>query len=414
MRGSRRNRRNSSNEHSAVRRSVLSIVLVISMMPAGAATAADSPDSIYDGDSSPGSLLHNSHAPCQGGETVLVIHDSVAWFAPDDPRGNVVTELIAQQKNWCALHSWQLAAADLAPFGEIIIPSAQNQNFYDRLFPGGMIDSNLEAWVLSGGVLLANLADHATGPGRGGNWDRDLFVGGVQHRLAGADDVNIANATHPIITGAVPCPSGNCGAIVDEGQLTDLDGWGFSTHGFFTNLPWGTTVILVDSANRPVMIEYQYGNGVVVATLTASEWMYAGNFGGLSRNRKLLANEIAYQDVLVVTEVNIAIKPTSFPNTIKTRGRGRIPVAILSSPTFDATTEVDRTTPTFGKTGDEPSLAFCNKGNEDVNNDGLLDVVCHFYTQDTGFQFGDTEGILKGLTQWGGPLGGEDSVRILK
>ncbi len=69
---------------------------------------------------------------------------------------------------------------------------------------------------------------------------------------------------------------------------------------------------------------------------------------------------------------------------------------------------------TFGKTGDEPSLAFCNNGNEDVNNDGLLDVVCHFYTQDTGFQFGDTEGILKGLTQWGGPLGGEDSVRILK
>ena len=414
MRRSRPKRRDSSRKHPAVRRSVVSFVVVMSMMLTGVATAADAPSSMQDGEASPGPLLHNSHAPCQGGETVAVIHDSVAWSAPDDPRGNVVTELIAQMKNWCAIHSVDLATADLSPFGEIIIPSAQNKTFYDRLFPGGIIDPNLEAWVLSGGVLSANLADHATGPGAGGNWDGDTFVGGVQHRVVASDDVNIFDASHPIITGAVPCPSGNCGPIVDQGQYTDLDGWSFSTHGFFTNVPAAATIILVDEGNRPVMIEYPHGSGVVIATLSTSEYMYAGNFGSSPRNRKLLANEIAYQDSLRMTAVDIDIKPHSFPNSIKTRSRGRIPVAILSSPTFDATTEIDKNTPTFGKSGDEPSLAFCKNGNEDVNDDGLLDVVCHFYTQDTGFQVGDTKGILKGMTQGGLTFWGEDSVRILK
>jgi len=391
----------------------------MSMMLTGVATAADAPSSMQDGEASPGPLLHNSHAPCQGGETVAVIHDSVAWSAPDDPRGNVVTELIAQMKNWCAIHSVDLATADLSPFGEIIIPSAQNKTFYDRLFPGGIIDPNLEAWVLRGGVLSANLADHATGPGAGGNWDGDTFVGGVQHRVAASDDVNIFDASHPIITGAVPCPSGNCGPIVDQGQYTDLDGWSFSTHGFFTNVPAAATIILVDEGNRPVMIEYPHGSGVVIATMTTSEWMYGGRLGQVPdgpRNRKLLANEIAYQESLVnrVFMVDLDTKPNSFPNSINTKGRGRIPVASLSSPTFDAPAEVDKSSLTFGRTGDEASLAFCTNSNEDVNDDGLVDVVCHFYNQATGFQIGDTEGVLKGVTQDGRPFEGVDSVRIVR
>ena len=89
-------------------------------------------------------------------------------------------------------------------------------------------------------------------------------------------------------------------------------------------------------------------------------------------------------------------------------------MAILSSPKFDAPAEVDKTTPTFGRTGDEQSLAFCNKSNKDVNDDGLLDVVCHFNNQATGFQIGDTEGVLRGLTQGGRPFEGVDSVRIVK
>jgi hypothetical protein len=384
-----------------------------------AAAAAEPSDSTYDGQSSSGPVLHQSHAPCQGGETVLVIQDTVEWFAPDDPRGNVVTELIAQRKNWCAIHSNELAGANLAPFGDIIISSAQNQAFYDNLFPAGVIDGNLDAWVRSGGVLSANLADRASGAGAGGIWKGEVFVGGVQHVFQDSEGLTIAAAAHPIITGTAPCPSGNCGAIIDTGRFTDLDGWNASTHGFFTTLPGGTTIILVDASDRPVMIEYPYGRGVVIATMTTSEWMYGGRLGQVSggpSNKKLLANEIAYQESLVnrVFMMDLDIKPRSFPNSISTKSRGRIPVAILSSPTFDASAEVDKTSLTFGRTGDEASLAFCTNSSEDVNDDGLVDVVCHFYNQATGFQRGDTEGVLKGVTQGGRPFEGLDSVRIVK
>jgi YVTN family beta-propeller protein len=114
-----------------------------------------------------------------------------------------------------------------------------------------------------------------------------------------------------------------------------------------------------------------------------------------------------------IIEVTIDIKPGSFPNSINPRGRGRIPVAILSSAHFDAPAEVATTSLTFGRTGDERSLGFCNSSPEDVDGDGLLDLVCHFTTLLTGFQPGDTEGVLKGQTGGGTPLMGADSVRIV-
>ncbi|MCH8899358.1 MAG: hypothetical protein IH942_02550, partial [Acidobacteria bacterium] len=335
-----------------MRKSIPYLVVVISMMLAGAAAAADdASDSTYDGQSSSGPILHQSHAPCQGGETVLVIQDTVEWFAPDDARGNVVTELIAGGTSWCAIHSNEVAAANLAPFGDIIIPSAQNPAFYENLFPAGVIDQNLDAWVLSGGVLSANLADHASGAGAGGNWDGDVFVGGVQHVFQDSEGLTIAAAGHPIVTGTAPCPSGNCGAIIDTAQFVDLDRWNASTHGYFRMLPIGTTVILINAAGRPVMIEYPYGSGVVIATMTTSEWMYGGRLGQVPlgpRNKKVLANEIAYQESLAnqMITVGLDIKPHSFPNSINTKSRGRIPVAILSSPRFDAPAEVDKATPT--------------------------------------------------------------------
>ena len=80
---------------------------------------------------------------------------------------------------------------------------------------------------------------------------------------------------------------------------------------------------------------------------------------------------------------------------------------------INALMQVDQKSLTFGSTGDEASLAFCNPKGEDVNGDGLKDLVCHFYTQKTGFQCGDTEGILKGQTLDSTLFEGRDSVRIV-
>jgi nitrous oxidase accessory protein NosD len=118
-------------------------------------------------------------------------------------------------------------------------------------------------------------------------------------------------------------------------------------------------------------------------------------------------------------DIYIDIKPGSDPNSINPKSKGVIPVAILSTSGWDAPNQVDTESLTFGPTGDEDSLhrrgraGVPNCGEEDVNGDGYLDLVCHFNTQPAGFECGDTEGILKGYTVDGVPIEGSDSVRIV-
>ena len=57
---------------------------------------------------------------------------------------------------------------------------------------------------------------------------------------------------------------------------------------------------------------------------------------------------------------------------------------------------------------------FCNENGEDVNGDGLLDLVCHFDNQMTvlvhpKYNYGN----LRGYTVDGTPLEGMDIVTIL-
>ena len=111
--------------------------------------------------------------------------------------------------------------------------------------------------------------------------------------------------------------------------------------------------------------------------------------------------------------MSIIIKPGEGVAAINTQSKGTVPVAILSTADFDATTALDRSSLAFGRTGNEHSLTFCNAGGGEVNGDGLQDLVCHFNTGLTGFQFGDSAGLLKGKTTDGTSIQGTASVRIV-
>jgi hypothetical protein len=112
-------------------------------------------------------------------------------------------------------------------------------------------------------------------------------------------------------------------------------------------------------------------------------------------------------------EVTIDILPNSPSNVIYLRGSpGILPVAVLSTPDFDAASMVDRTSLTFGRTGDEHSLILCFKRGLDMNRDRNPDLFCLFRTRATGFQVGDTEGILKGKTLDGLAIEGRNEVVI--
>ncbi len=120
---------------------------------------------------------------------------------------------------------------------------------------------------------------------------------------------------------------------------------------------------------------------------------------------------IGIRNVGVTIPVIIDIKPGGFPNSINPKSNGKIPVAILSNAGFLAPTMIDPSTLTFGHTGSEHSLASCHP--EDVNGDGLVDLVCQFYTSKAAFQASDTQGILEGKTFAGSPVFGTDSISIV-
>jgi hypothetical protein len=89
-----------------------------------------------------------------------------------------------------------------------------------------------------------------------------------------------------------------------------------------------------------------------------------------------------------------------------------VKVAIISAGDFDVIANVDQSSLRFGRTGDEESLFRCVFEPEDVNKDGLDDLVCRFGIVDSGLQPGDTEGVLTGNTIYGQPFEGRDQLIV--
>lgn len=109
----------------------------------------------------------------------------------------------------------------------------------------------------------------------------------------------------------------------------------------------------------------------------------------------------------------IDVRPTTTTNRINATSHGEVSVAILSQAGFDATTQVDQSTLTFGHAGDETSFVRCEKKNfKDINKDGLPDLVCRFNIRSAAFQPGDTVAILRFSDVDGAPFEGRDAVAI--
>jgi hypothetical protein len=108
--------------------------------------------------------------------------------------------------------------------------------------------------------------------------------------------------------------------------------------------------------------------------------------------------------------VSIDIKPGSDPNRINPKSHGKVPVAILTTERFDATT-VDPRSVRFGPKG---AKATPKKGQmKDVNHDGAPDLVLPFRTQATGIQCGETSASLTGETYGGNPIQGTDAIKTV-
>jgi len=109
-------------------------------------------------------------------------------------------------------------------------------------------------------------------------------------------------------------------------------------------------------------------------------------------------------------QVDIDIKPGSDPNSINPSSEGVIPVVILSSNTFSSSSVVVSSI----EFGPGPAIELHSKTHlNDVNNDGLDDLMLHFSTGAIMILSSSTELCISGFTIDGTEIEGCDSVVVV-
>jgi uncharacterized delta-60 repeat protein len=111
--------------------------------------------------------------------------------------------------------------------------------------------------------------------------------------------------------------------------------------------------------------------------------------------------------------VVVDVKPGTEHNVVRLQDHGVVPVAILTTTSFDAAT-VDSASVCFGD-AEDPSRRDCTEKHgsghlEDVNGDGMPDLLLHYEVQETGIDAGDTQACLSGTTHAGNAIEGCDRI----
>lgn len=191
-------------------------------------------------------------------------------------------------------------------------------------------------------------------------------------------------------------------------------GW-WSLHGLAAATPGHGVKSLQDyAAMQPaatiINSEFETGGVRLVVGFGEEQEAFDGYVDALSIGMQ--GNEVTYNFGAGPTSitVDLDIAPGDYPNAVNSQDPGVVSVALLSTPEFSTTAAIDPTSLTFGHGGDEQSLEACLTSPTDVNNDGLLDLVCTFAIARSAFRCDDTEGFLQGQLFDGRFIQGADAV----
>lgn len=173
-------------------------------------------------------------------------------------------------------------------------------------------------------------------------------------------------------------------------------GIGFSWTDTFNGTSGGISVI---NSNDPV----DPGSGTGGINVTGTQNTSTYEYNGVTVTT---VNGVPLPNFTVA----ISIKPgDSAPVSINPNAQGSLPVAILSTPDFDASL-VDAASVRFGPDGAQNSSKATL---EDINGDGLPDLVLHFRSEQTGLACGDTSAALTGSTTTGKTFVGSQDIRTV-
>lgn len=199
----------------------------------------------------------------------------------------------------------------------------------------------------------------------------------------------------------------------------------FTPDGHRAYVTYGSTVSIIDTASLTVTASLQIGDQIEAVGVGA-QGDYAWVTHPFSQQVSVIdttTNAVTTVSTpsttwfVAINDIRMAIdiQPGTFPNAINLNGSGKVQVAILSRPGFSAPDQIDRAQLTFGHTGHEQSLVSCNAKGDDVNHDGLPDLVCWFDTARSNLQPGDTVGIVRATIYNSAPdalVTGIDSVKV--
>jgi hypothetical protein len=213
---------------------------------------------------------------------------------------------------------------------------------------------------------------------------------------------NLGTSTNPpgVIPGG-PVPTGTLDESLNTIEM-DLSSW-FGNLNNFTDI-WAGTGDLNDGFTSPIATG-SWNPATFEYVLTWKSMVPEGSpFATLMSTWTLEG----YAYPVIAVSIMIDIKPGSNENPINPRSRGKVPVAILTTEEFDAST-VDVSTVHFGPDGAQP----VHYALEDVDGDTDWDLVLHFNTQETGITCGDTEATLMGQTLDDVQITGTGSIKTV-
>ena len=209
--------------------------------------------------------------------TVAIFRDRLPWDLN-------MTEPVLRTYgiSYTLYNSSDFGSVDLSSFDKVIIPSDQTQDFYDRLSGNS---TWFESYVSNGGMLDLRLTDRGWA---GSNWDGLVMPGGLNKTWAYLENVSINLPLHPIL---------NNPFLVED---VELDGWFYSAHGYFHTYPTtAKKILLYPLVDEPVMLEFMYGSGFIVATMQTIEWNENKNL------TRILENMILYDPGAGFTSINV-------------------------------------------------------------------------------------------------------------
>ncbi|HEX7286832.1 MAG TPA: beta-propeller fold lactonase family protein [Candidatus Angelobacter sp.] len=202
--------------------------------------------------------------------------------------------------------------------------------------------------------------------------------------------------------------------VDSQGSLTPVSSFVPATGTFFFGhvVTDPTGKFLYASGLFSNLAAYSVDSNAALTLLPGSPFTLSGGFSAIGSFAAIPAKTCRQ-----TIPVNIRVQPdggnTTRTPVISAGSNGLVQVAILSSAGFDATTQVDTTSLTFGRTGSEPSLVSCQNRPGDINRDGLADLVCSFAVRAAAFLPGDTQATLRGKTIHGATISGTADIRAV-